>query len=214
MRNKKILYFVCGVNMLFFHCFGYVYHVSVMKKDQGNSQMIIGIGDYHDKSHPANNSQRVYLESLIKKCKNVKLIVEDLSSINDDGRSMCGNFMINARGGILGKLADVARDKGVDVDNVEYRYCRVAALGPLLKNMSLSPSNVIESSSILLKSLSKEVADEIERIQHYKDGVVLNKLYNRCVREVTKAVQRFQFELYNNLLHPLLGFVPDWKLDY
>jgi hypothetical protein len=184
--------------MVFFQSFGYVYQLSVMKKiinhQSGDSQVVIGIGDYHDKNHPANKDQRSYIEALIKKCKKGKLIVEDLSSVNNDGRGMCCSYIINARGGILGKLADVVRADSGDVDNVEYRYCRVAALGPLLNNVQAEPSRIASTSMISLTALTQEVSNEIERIKQYDDGGLLNALYKRTALEVTKALKQLRLD--------------------
>jgi len=164
----------------------------VINPATNDCQLIIGIGDYHDKNHPANVIQRAYLESLIKKCRFLKskFIVEDLSSVNDDGKGMCCNYIINAQGGILGKLADVARRESVDVDNVEYRYCRVTALGPLLNNPQLKPHSFSSSSSIIVDALNKEVHDEIKKIQNYNDGAFLNALYKRTAHEVSKSLSQ------------------------
>lgn len=198
MNNKLMRVMVCSLSMLFLDCFGYVYQLSVMKKiinpQTNDAQVIIGIGDYHDKNHPANADQRSYIEAMIKKCKKGKLIVEDLSSVNNDGRGMCCNYIINARGGILGKLADVVRADSGDVDNVEYRYCRVAALGPLLNNVQAEPSRVASTSMISLTALAQEVSNEIERIKQYNDGTVLNALYKRTAQEVTKAFKQLQLD--------------------
>lgn len=203
MKNKKMRFVILSAGLLFFHCFGYVYQVSVMEKvidpEDDKKQIVIGIGDYHDKSHPANSDQREYLEALFKKAKNLKLIVEDLSSINNDGRSMCCNYVINSRGGILGKLADVARTESVEVDNVEYRYCRVAALGPLLNNNQVVSEQRASSSSLLIKVLLQEVLDELERVRHYDDGLFLNGLYNRCVHEVQKSLQQLKMNSYGSI---------------
>ena len=113
-------------------------------------QLIIGIGDYHDKTHPVNAEQRTYLESFIKNCRKAasKVIVEDLSSINNDGKGVCCNFAINAYGGVLGTLADIARLQSVDVDNVEYRFCRVAGIGPLLNNRVVRTTRALPSNAI------------------------------------------------------------------
>jgi len=198
MNNKVMRVIVCSLSVLFLECFGYVYQLSVMKKvinsQTNDTQIIIGIGDYHDKNHPANADQRSYIESMIKKCKNGKLIVEDLSSVNNDGRGMCCSYIINARGGILGKLADVVRADSGDVDNVEYRYCRVAALGPLLNNVQAEPSRIASTSMISLTSLAQEVSNEIERVKRYDDGVVLNALYKRTALEVAKAFKQLRLD--------------------
>lgn len=180
--------------------FGYFYHVCVMRKamnKQANThQLVVCLGDYHLKSHPANKSQRVYVESLLKRCAGIKgkLIVEDLSSVSNDGRMGCCNFGINCSEGVLGKLADKARSLGVAVDNVEYRYCRVAGVGPLLSNIKANPQSFRSSATIATSSLHKEVADEIEKIKKYDDGKLLNDLYKHTASGVSAALSKIGFK--------------------
>lgn len=194
---KKYCIMLCLCSFVW-SCFSYVYQLSVMEKltnpAHRTAQIVIGIGDYHDKSNSHNAHQRNYLEALIKKCKllNGKVIVEDLSSINSDGRGFCCNFSINARGGILGKLADFARTQSVDVDNVEYRYCRVAAIGPLLNNSDVLPENFNSSKAITVDAVGKEVRDEIDVVKRYDDGVFLNALYKKVTQDVYKSFNKLK----------------------
>ena len=180
-------------------CFGYYYHLcadsKVMNKKTNVKQLVVFFGDYHFKSHPANKSQRIYIESLLKRCvaAKVKLIVEDLSSVNNDGRMVCCNFGINCSEGVLGQLANKARALGVAVDNVEYRYCRVAGVGPLLSNIQARPHAFRSSATIATSSLHKEVADEIEKIKKYDDGRLLNDLYRRTTSTVLTALSKIGF---------------------
>lgn len=179
---------------------GYFYHLCVMKKiidkKTGKVQLVVGLADFHDKTHPANKTQRVYIDnSLLKQCAAVKgkLIVEDLSSINNDGRMNCCNFGINSCEGVLGQLANKARSVGVVVDNVEYRYCRVAGIGPLLSNIAATPYSFKSSAAITIASLYKEVVDEIEKIKKYDDGRLCNALYKRTVATVCSALSKIGF---------------------
>jgi len=168
--------------------FGYFYSLSIKKiiNKNGLSQFVVLLADYHDKKHIANKDQRTYLESLLKKCnKNkVKLIVEDLSSVNNDGRMICCNFGINCVDGVLSHLANKARSLGIAVDNVEYRYCRVAGIGPLMSNTHADPHSFRSSCGITLFSLYKEIIDEMEKIKKYNDGKKLNDYYKRAVAHV------------------------------
>ncbi len=195
---KKVIQhcFIIAALLLSNSGFGYFYHVCVMRKVVNKStnaqQLVLCLGDYHLKSHPANSSQRVYVESLLKRCVALKskLIVEDLSSVNNDGRMVCCNFGINCSEGVLGQLANKARSWGVVVDNVEYRYCRVAGVGPLLTNIRANPHSFRSSATIAISSLHKEVADEIEKIKKYNDGKVLNDLYKRTTGTVQSALSK------------------------
>lgn len=179
---------------------GYFYYLCVAKKTvnkNGSPQHIVLLADYHDKSHPANKGQRAHLESLLQKHKNkkIKLIVEDLSSVNNDGRMICCNFGVNCAEGILGHLANKARSFGIAVDNVEYRYCRVAGIGPLITNANADPHTIRSACGITLVSLYKEIIDEIEKIKKYDDGKKLNKFYKRAIADV--RAQLIKMKLLN-----------------
>jgi hypothetical protein len=178
---------------------GYIYRLRIVKKklNKQRSQWIILLGDYHDKKHPANNIQRAYLDALLHKCVACKgkLIVEDLSSINNDGRMICCNFGINCAQGILGQLASKARELGVSVDNVEFRYCRVAGIGPLINNIKSDPHSFRSSSLITILSLHKEIIDELEKIKKYDDGKKLNAFYKRTVAEVRSLLAKMGLDL-------------------
>lgn len=184
VRNGLIMTILLMAN----NSFGYFYSLSIKKiiNKNGLLQLIVLLADYHDKKHIANKAQRKYLESLLKRCsKNkVKLIVEDLSSINNDGRMICCNFGINCAEGVLSNLANKARSLGIAVDNVEYRYCRVAGIGPLINNAHSDPHSFKSSSGITLFSLYKEIIDEMEKIKKYNDGKKLNDYYKRAVAHV------------------------------
>lgn len=185
--------------------FGYFYHLCVMKKinkQTGKVQFVIGLADFHDKTHPANKIQRFYIDnSLLQKCVAAKgkIIVEDLSSVNNDGRMNCCNFGINSCEGVLGQLANKARAAGAAVDNVEYRYCRVAGIGPLLNNIKAHPDSFRSSVTIKTVSLHKEVADEIEKIKQYDDGKELNALYKRTVAHVRNALSKIAFNVKSTI---------------
>jgi hypothetical protein len=179
--------------------FGYFYNLAVdkkvMDKQPHRGQVIIGLADFHNKTHPANKSQRVYLDSLLKKCVALKgkLIVEDLSSVNNEGRMICCNYGVNSCEGVLGQLASKARALGVLVDNVEYRYCRVAGIGPLLNNIQSNPHSFKSSAAITTASLHKEVVDEIDKIKKYNDGKVLNGMYQRTLADVHRDLSKIAF---------------------
>lgn len=179
--------------------FGYIYQLTtsgkIIDKRTQQRQLVVCLGDYHFKSHPANKDQKIYVEQLIRRCtgKKVKFIVEDLSSVNNDGRMICCNFGINCSEGVLGQLANKARSLGVAVDNIEYRYCRVAGIGPLLNNIKAHPQSFRSSSTIFMTSLYKEVIDEIEKIKKYDDGKLLNDTYRRAVHLVHGALSKMDF---------------------
>ncbi len=190
---------------VYLDCFGYIYYVSILKKksnEQDKEVVVIGLGDYHDKDHPANESQRVYLETFLQRCNpsKIKLIVEDLSSFNNNGKGICCNYVITPRGGILGKLADQARRYGVNVDNVEYRFCRVVGIGPLLNNRKMNPQTFPAAKTLTMNSLYKEVLDEMEHITQFKDGDKANALYQRFLAQVKKSFNRLKLDKVKDVM--------------
>lgn len=193
---QKIIKSVLSVMLLLVanNSFGYFYYLCIKKviNKNGVPQLIVLLSDYHDKTHPANKDQRVYLESLLQKCSNkkVKLIVEDLGSVNNDGRMICCNFGINSTEGVLSNLANKARSLGIAVDNVEYRYCRVAGIGPLMSNITADPHLFRSSCAITLCSLYKEIMGEIEKIKKYNDGKKLNDYYKQAIDQVRTHLSR------------------------
>jgi hypothetical protein len=179
------------------HNFSYFYQASVadgFTEKQSQKQCIVYLYDYHLKTHPANKAQRVYLDTLLKRCAALKgkLIVEDLSSVNNDGRMICCNFGINSEDGVLAKLANKARSMGISVDNIEYRYCRVAAVGPLLSNIKANPQTFRSSATIKSASLYKEIMGEVDKIKKYDDGKQLNSLYKRTIALVSTALSKMK----------------------
>jgi hypothetical protein len=176
--------------------FGYFYYLCVKKmvNKNGYPQHIVLLADYHDKTHPVNKGQRAHLEFLLQKYadKKIKLIVEDLSSVNNDGRMICCKYGINCTDGVLGHLANKARSFGIVVDNVEYRYCRVASIGPLLSNLAADPHSFKSCVAITLMALYKEIAHEIEKIKKYDDGKALNNFYKRAIADVRVQLARMR----------------------
>lgn len=192
-RNSFMLMILIVAN----NSFGYFYRLRVVKKylhSRKTPQYIVLLADYHDKKHSANQNQRTYFESLLQKCSNqkIKLIVEDLSSINNDGRMICLNYGIDCAKGVLGHLANKARSWGIDVDNVEYRYCRVASIGPLINDIKANPYVFKSSSTIPLVALYKEIMSEIEKIKKYDDGKKLNSFYKRAIADVRSALLKMK----------------------
>lgn len=195
MKRKILIGYIVYIIVIVNNCYGYFYHLCVMQnvnnKKACHDQLIIGLADYHDKIHPANNSHRLYMENiLLKRCaaEKGKLIVEDLSSVNNDGKMNCCNFTITSDQGVLGTLANKARESGVLVDNVEYRYCRVASISPLLNNITQAAHSFKSAATITTDSLHQEVIDEIEAIKRYDDGKKLNTLYKRAIAMVSSAL--------------------------
>lgn len=190
---KQRIYYIFIIIVLFCYrdSFGYFYHLCVIKKTTpaGLTQYIVLLADYHDKNHQANNEQRAYFESLLERNRNkkIKLIIEDLSSVNNDGRMICCQYGIKCGQGVLGYLAHKARSFGILVDNVEYRYCRVVGIGPLINNIDTDPHS-FKSSCIPLGLLYKEIINEIEKIKKYDDGKKFNAFYRNILADINNKL--------------------------
>jgi len=202
-RKKEYFYYMLFISLFFFTCKAYVYQLSALKKEDGMgfTQLIIGISDYHDKDHPLNKEQRDYLHSFLKKidASRFKLIIEDLSSLNNEGKGMCCHYKIHASGGLLGNFADAVRNEHKEVDNVEYRFCRVAGIGPLLNNASMTPKQCISAASISIDMLCNEVFEQISSIACYNDVAYANALYKRIIQEVKTAFNYLKLDRVRRL---------------
>jgi len=137
-RNVGYIY-LCTV-MISGSLHAFIYEIILLKRinpTTGRPQQFIGLSDFHDKKNGANAAQLTCIKDFFNKQKKdrTKIILEDLSTDAGNGSSgSCKQFQIDSRGGILGGLARICHKDGFQVDNIEYRYCRVAALGPLFNN--------------------------------------------------------------------------------
>ncbi len=192
-----------GMCMTSLSCLAYIYQVHVLRrwdKKHNHYQYFIGLSDFHDKSHAINKQHRYYLEHrLLDDRRSTKVIVEDLSSTNNNGRRTCDCYAINSRGGVLGGLASVLKRSGVDVDNIEYRYCRVVSLGPLINNIHAQVDSFSSSNTLHIDALYGEVMREIDSIRSYADGRVLNSRYKRTISGVMRALRRLRLDRYQKM---------------
>ena len=192
-----------GMCMTSLSCLAYIYQIHVLRrwdKKHNYYQYVIGLSDFHDKSHAINKQHRYYLERrLLDYQRSTKVIVEDLSSTNNNGRRTCGRYTINSRGGVLGGLASVLKRSGVDVENIEYRYCRVVSLGPLINNIHARVDSFPSSNTLYIDALYREVMREIDSIRSYADGRVLNSRYKRTISGVMRALRRLRLDRYQKM---------------
>ncbi len=195
-RGETMRYFYVMLICISPGIHSYLYQGVVMRKWNdldGRYHYFIGLGDYHNKQHPANQQQRDQLESLLAQTDStdLKMLTEDLSVRNSDGRFSCGRFYVNSRGGFLGGITDSCRYLGIDTDNLEYRYARVCALGPLLNHSAKSPYSFASVRGISVDQLYSEVSTECDRINAFDDGPILNEWYKRCIQKVDKQLMAF-----------------------
>ena len=197
---------------------GYIYQACVLEINKGrnNYHNFIGLSDFHDKIHPYTLTQCNEIQHLLSVCskENTKIILEDLSSEGSQGRFACGRFFINSRGGILGGLAKQCADQKFTVDNVEYRYCRVSSLGPVLNNLSTSMDAFPSTTEISVTQLVQEIKDIIKEIRSYKDGKQLTAYYKKYIQEVTQELKNLDLAGSSSVAHYLeTHSTPATRLD-
>lgn len=170
---------------------GYPYDVKALRKwepEFNRYHYWIGFSDFHDKVHPANSIQRKKIEEHLPKYdpRDILVLVEDLSSPNSDGRLGCGAFYINSRTGILAGLGNFCKNNKVPVCNVEYRYCRVVALGPVINNIYADPSLFPSTQKMTVTHLMQEIE------QTYNDLLLgsYNPLFKTALEEKSVQMQK------------------------
>jgi len=193
---KKLLLIALCVGIVPMASYGFIYEAKILKKwnSQTNRyQWFIGLSDFHSKTHEANNAQLAHIDAILAKCdkKRTKVLIEDLSSAGSDGQQACGRFMVNSRGGILGGLVQACQEKQFDVENVEYRFCRVSSLGPVLNNVNKSPHIFPSVKAINVASLAQEIDAIANEINNYEDGHVLRRYYDKELGYINKQMAVF-----------------------
>lgn len=174
----------------------YIYQAVVMKKwhhDLQRYHYFIGLGDFHNKKSPINASHRKQLHTLFANVDTAdfKIFTEDLSVANMDGNFSSNGFFINSRGGVLGGLTQTSRLFGIETDNLEYRYARVCALGPVLNNLKKSPFAFASTRKIRIRDLTIEIHDAIDQIASFRDGSILNNWYQEQSAQITQKLRDF-----------------------
>lgn len=174
----------------------FIYEVKALRKwdtQKGRYHYFVGYSDFHDKSSQANQKQLTSLDSILAKCdkSNTKIVLEDLSSPGAGGRIACGRYLVNSRGGILGGSANKYREKGFDVENVEYRYCRVSSLGPVLNNLTQNPYQFPSVTATSVMTLAQEVDAVMDEITSYNDASLHNH-YQQTLHPVKEQVYKWK----------------------
>ncbi len=190
----------------------YSYDIKVLKKWQPTFACYhywIGVCDFHDKTHVANTIQRKKIEDILPSAnpQDVLIIVEDLSSTNDAGRCGCGPYYINSRTGILAGLGGFCKEHHVPHCNVEYRYCRVVALGPVINNITADPLLFPSTKKMTISSLMQE-------IEHAYNQLLIgqsNALFNTALNEKSKNVQNMMKKL--NLMQDHHKTIAEYLID-
>lgn len=156
----------------------------------------IGFRDFHDKHHKHNGMQRKRIEELLP-ChhpEQVLVLVEDLSSPNDQGKLGCGSYFINSRAGILAGLGSFCKKNHVPVQNVEYRYCRVVGLGPIINNIHADPHSFSSAKKLTLEHLTQEVEHAYTDLLLGSTSSEFKNYLISKTNEMQKQVEKFKHE--------------------
>jgi hypothetical protein len=173
--------------------YAYIYRMHTMQygDDRSSGKRVIALSDYHDKKHPATIAQKIHLRDILHRCKSCKahVIVEDLSSANTRGINGCGNYGVNSRGGILGGLSSTCKRMNLEVSNLEYRFCRVAAFAPLLNSNMMRGPEAHSSYAISMNDVYEEIVQQIDKIDTFDDGPVLNAWYRQHIELICQDLK-------------------------
>lgn len=182
----------------------YIYTATLFKHNNNLlplPQTIIALGDYHDKSNSANNIQKeAFLQIITNQNRDsIKIVTEDLSSVNNQGYGVCCSHTIQNNGGFLARLTDELRKQSIEVDNVEYRFCRVIGLGCLIKKIDNHDQTTPSGVAIPLKKIYKEIASTMNEVSHYNDYHQANKLYKNAIETVKKGCAALRLNQNNDI---------------
>ena len=184
---------------------GYLYEIKVLRKwhpQYNRYHYFIGCCDFHDKAHVENEPQRKKIEELLTNAdiQDVHVNVEDLSSSRGNGL-IAGSFYINSTTGVLANLGNFCANNNISYDNAEYRYCRVAALGPIINNLQVNPVNFPSSSKITIGMLKKEIEKTIKDLS-YKinpSNKPFMQEYIAQVKFIKTVMDKLQLGMYESL---------------
>lgn len=187
----------------------YLYDVKVLRKWHPEFKRYhywIGFSDFHDKAHKDNVFQRKKIEELLAQADPSQLfvLIEDLSSPNDCGRLGCGSYFINSRVGILASLGYFCAEKDIPFKNVEFRYCRVVALGPVINNINADPASFPSTRRMTINHLMQEIE------QTYGDLLLANQKdrFKSAFLEKSRTITRAMDKL--NLSHEQHKSIADY----
>ncbi len=177
----------------------FIYQIQILRKwlpDQNTYQYVIGLSDWHDKLTEISTQQRSYIEELLQQLDThkAKVIVEDLSSMGNGDQATCATFAINTRGGILGGLAQDCHKLGFDVENIEYRHCRVASISPVLQKVDGDLSSFASTRVISVDMVRQEVIEAMNQIAALEDNNQVAKECKKYVHEIESHMKRLHWD--------------------
>jgi len=185
--------------------YAFIYEISVLRRWNGQLgayQYFVGLSDFHDRSNPINKVQLKDFSEILDRCGSHSLKVgsEDISSPNNGRNAKCGRFYVRARGGVLSGFGLQCKKRNLDVSNMEYRYCRVAALGPVLNNASNDMSRFPSVKNTRVIAIIREIEEMFREIFLYRDGSLLTEFYNACIERVKRRMYELKLHTHSILM--------------
>jgi hypothetical protein len=95
---------------------------------------------------------------------------------------------VNTRGGFLGGITDTIKRYGCRADNLEFRYCRVVALGLAAAGNSGKRARALQEA-IKLDQFIKETQSQLSTIGRYQD-TSMTQWYRSCTQVVETAMAK------------------------
>lgn len=204
--NRIILFMLAQLIFVAHTATAYIYDTQVVRKwnsQLNDYQYIVGLCDYHDRMHPENKIQRAQLESMLSQSDKdgMRVVVEDLSCRGEGcTQAYCNNFVVNTRGGILGGLAEFCVQKGIAVQNMEYRYCRVAAIGPMLRHAHAPLQEFTAIHQVSLNTLVDEIQSEVKTVESFASGdKKLQTWYAQSLKEIEDGLKRLHLQQHTDM---------------
>jgi len=199
MKREIKRLIISSLALLFCASKAFIYDIRVMRRWDNASRhycYFIGLGDFHDKHHKITATHIADIDAIIRKCdpSRTKLIFEDISSPGFLGKCSCRKFFVNSNGGVLGGLSKKYKNKGFkDIENVEYRFCRVTSLAPVINNINANYRKFLPTSRITIENFKNEIVDISKDILSYKDGNILRSWYKKCVAQAENNMKVLKF---------------------
>ena len=201
--------------ILSIQCGAYIYELTTLVKasKEPQKQYIVFFSDFHDKKLPINQIQSQKIAYTLRRCHPffVAVLTEDLSSQGHGGNHGCGKYTLNSLGGVLGGLATRCRSYGLQVINLEYRYCRVVAFGPAANSVHVRTNGMQNCpGSITIQELLDEIQGVVQEIQRYDDGPFLNEQYKKSIKAIQHDIELLTLPASRHMLvHDFLtNYVP------
>lgn len=199
MKNKIFFAVLCLAHSVH----AYVAYAVCLRKflpDLNRYHYVVGLGDFHDVILPEDAKQRDVVEAWLKQPGNagMRVITEDLFVPNVEGRSGMNGYRLSPRkGAFLDGITNLVQASGAMPVNVEHRYGRLIAFGPL-RNSSRNISTVAAAQGITVRDLIHEVEHELSCILQFSDGRILNGWYAAEVENIYATMQSLKWYDYAN----------------